>query len=829
MTHRHALFLSLLCCLLLPGLASQAAEQTFAYKLPHVLAPAQPVSLVRVELSLYDDFAPGQDVGGVVTGARFTVRDGGGDELGTFPAMDGAHTLSNGDQITLRGVGTETVFLRHHVYSLYAAPNTDPCALNGSATDSEYQYTLTGWTGISTYRMTGYSAASVDSCTCSKRRVKNGMNWTEVPPGDNLGRFPMDIALVVDRSGSMSSSVTQGMSRWMGLRSAVAQFIAQWKLEGMPRQTGAVDPKLGTDRLGLFLFGSNVVSEGFRERGLDGNEWNEFTDALDRPEYPSGQTAMGAGLEAAFSEHSQLGSENDLTVVLMTDGMQNVQPLVKQGLNGHMSIVYPGTDIDLTNKCTPILTIPVGNVGAPWTEDLERLSQQTAGTTQLTLPSQIGPSFISSLVDALKGNTPSLALQEQRTMPPGGGTHLHPVTLDSSVENAIVVLGWVGNPNLVEGALSVRLLDPNGNEAPTVANEDGFLFSALRVDLPDSGPPGVWTVEVNGGASVGVPYNVSVIAEESVLDFVVRVVGEQHPAGEPLEVEAVVSVDGEPADPGDYQVSVEVEGPVESLGTVMSEYGGGYPDDLANDRTAYEWKLDDLLEGDEDFAARTALYPRVELPLTPVGGGRFQLPYTDTSIPGRYRFRVVVTGPDELRRVETLEAHVVVLPDVSATATGGEPEGDDRFVIHFTPRDLEYRRLGPGYENTVRVFVDWQELTPSTDTGEGVGYSLWDNEQMGTYTLRLWGVNYTAHLSVWMGGAVVLDNSIAFILENPQDLRNATPADQTAKQRSEAEPLPGRKCGASGGLLGLFLALPLLGWWRIPRKPYRAPHKRSTE
>src|SRR6185295_3434875 len=215
---------------------------------------------------------------------------------------------------------------------------------------------------------------------------------------------------------------------------------------------------------------------------------------------------LGGGLKAAILAKAP---DRDLVVVMMTDGIQNVAPLVNDGTGtaaGFKVLNFGSGDEPIKNKCVPVLTLAMGTAAATQAELLDQVAQQTSGTVRLTVASSSDLAFLSSLVELTKGSTmtklalktgvlPSNAIRVGATAPPPPPVvDTLTVDMDGTVKSGIAVLSWItANPQLPAPAL--RITNPAGTVVTPVATASGPGFTAQRVDLPASGKSGTWKVE----------------------------------------------------------------------------------------------------------------------------------------------------------------------------------------------------------------------------------------------------------------------------------------------------------------------------------------------
>ncbi|WP_437621910.1 VWA domain-containing protein [Sorangium sp. So ce1151] len=697
----------------------------------------------------------------------------------------------------------------------------NPCELNkdndmtagGVAEEKNYKITLAGVTG---YYVTSFSAPAflVDTngggvleqkgfCGCVNRRVSTAAA-TLVHVGGNAadrGRHRLDAVLVLDKSGSMSDPLPVSQnpqtpsSKWALLADSLQQFIGLWEVNGMNPS-----PEMTNDRLGIVFFASDVQPPaGLTPRSMG---WDALKNAVNHPTGPGGSTALRGGLAAGLNAVTGTTHE-DKTLVLMSDGMQNVGPLISP-LSTENVLGLPLTDggspVSLRAQCTPVVTLAMGIGSDINGELLAQIAEETGVTTKITPTDDLVASgFASALVDALKGNTLSTLAREKGEILQGDSA---PVTLDidGTIDHVIAVLSWpdgrraVGNLGLPY--LTVRGEGSEWNFAPT-RKMDGDSHEILRFDIsaasgpvgsasptapgvlkghdlrpgvPASGsshrsPAGRWQFRVHRGAVLGqlpdprfmaqpaptpkaVPYQLAIYAEEKSLDFRLQFIEARHRTGEPLRLVAEVGLNNKPIAAAGAELAVRVETPNGALGTELHlrDDPGGPAVDPDQASSPYQKKLRNLLR-DSDFLAKTGTKLAASpLSLTPRGPGQFFVELSDTKLPGTYRFHFTlnIPGPSgRIRRVETIETEVAVNPDPAFSeikVTPGQAAG--RYDLVIIPRDRFGNYVGPGYEDRVKVKLD----------GGGTAGTATDANVKGDYVVRLDGIPAGAdpvvHISV---------------------------------------------------------------------------------
>lgn len=668
------------------------------------------------------------------------------------------------------------------------APDSIAAAQNG-----DYAITITDSAGnpaVTSFRLTSYSAptgTATTNCSCnSRRRTAYAALWNPAPAGAvNKGRHPMNISLVLDHSGSMSSSTNGDPNpahrRWDTLTWSVEQFVKNWAVVGGVPDVGGTN--IDQDALSVVFFDSSVIPStgagaSWIQRG-SATAWDNATHpwvpilTAVAGQGPNAATSIGGGLQVALDSF-QTQSGFDKTIILMTDGIQNTPPCVRPGVGGKMVIDPTGgcpglpngsaaSEIPVTDQCTRVITIGMGepNVGSLEEGLLDALAQQTDGQSHL-VSKETDLGFAGTLVEALKGNTVSLAARQVDTIAAGAPRSMD-VTLDSTVRSATFVLSWAeGSP----GALRLAITDPNGKpvKPAAAARDDRRIMHYIieRVDIGKTGPAGVWKANllpsIEGPA---IPYHLSVYTEEQSLEFRLGFQGDKHGTGQPLVLANDIAFDDAVLAGVAGQIRVEVETPAGALGTLLRQSegapnggGGGGPDPV----TAYRQKADQVLSDPENLK-KVGTQSGGVLAVTEPTQGHYEvaLDPTQTRLPGTYRFHVTLDLPgkngERVKRSESIETQVQVLPDPAATnltVNNKESPGDVDLVI--VPRDRFGNYVGPGYNNWFTVDI----------TGPGSARGIDDNSLTGTYTAHLSGINpLLSRISVRLGGHEFLQGTVA--------------------------------------------------------------------
>ncbi|CAN5262605.1 hypothetical protein BH18ACT14_BH18ACT14_14520 [soil metagenome] len=537
---------------------------------------------------------------------------------------------------------------------------------------------------------------------------------------------PLDLMIVVDRSGSMVLPGTSGTGRTKmdEARDAASLFVQLVRLNA-------------GDRLGMVSFSTSatdppenapgIVNPG-RKQQLVGPP--PYTGGSVGALVPGGWTSIGDGLRAAIQALGSTG--NQRAILLLTDGMQNTPPMVEDVEstlgNTQLCVVGFGNEANLDGALLSRLVRDHPVTGA-------HRGMYTRANDGLALKKFFALCFgnifeSGTLVD------PQLRLLQ-------GATTAPELPFDVCDEGQItLVVGW----DTPGATLEAALVTPAGTVVTSATGgatgDAGLTGRFLRFALPlQAEREGTWKVRVWRAA----PGELEELGSD--LRYFVSVIADGGPVFEPL-LPARRLYTGDAANPAaslryrdgtaphaDLELSVEV--PDGSLGDLVMQHGLATPDPDAEPVDAFRATLQQLAgeAGGElpiERATRT-------LELFDDGAhddgamesdGVYANPVNDLlRYEGSYTFHAVATYGDTCRgRREAMWSLHVDL--------GIDPgRSDVRLVdstIRFTPRDRYGNPLGPGRSGSFTVTAQpGSQLTgPVSDNGDG-SYEVpvaWDGE-----------------------------------------------------------------------------------------------------
>ncbi len=564
-------------------------------------------------------------------------------------------------------------------------------------------------------------------------------------------RKPVDAVLVLDKSGSMSSSTLGGapQPKIQAMRSAVKDFMDMWDAIRAGETTSYPD-KIGVVQFdstaswwkptGSFVDGLNTYSPTI-SAGVSSNV-NSII--------PGSATALGSGVHLADSVLGLTSPDRRRLILLMSDGMQNTDKII--GLDGSgKPVTYaptmPATKTVLPNwnaSAFPMYGVTVGTSAAISSQVFQDLTTATGGfnLNSETDAGLLRPFFMQILQNFIKFSTwETVRLVSEKVTE--GQSYSTKFPLASTSTRVSINVLWPSNL----GALRLSVTPP-GEAQPRVMTGEGSIH--MNLDLPTSRAytvKGDWLVNVDqepvinfevgvAGGVTPIPFDLVVMADDHGLNSDLSIEAKPYGPGDKIKLQTSVQEFGRRiktlgANAGD-KLLVHVVHPGVSIGDLLSDSSASATAPTSPDPSSpADTKLNNHLQKDPASLVRNqntiALVDDgvAEHGDAVAGDGIYSALYPAQK-PGHYNFLFGIEGlTKEVGRFSRQQLRTVLvraIPDGGTTQiqTGVQQfNGVQTYVVTMTPRTKLGDRLGPGWGNYFWFTAPGQPAVKAKDNLDG--------------------------------------------------------------------------------------------------------------
>jgi subtilisin family serine protease len=541
-------------------------------------------------------------------------------------------------------------------------------------------------------------------------------------------RDPIDIMLALDISGSMQDPAAPGGdSKLLVLQQAVELFVQLWTAVAAPE-----------DRMGIAYFKTQV--DEYKEGGvvlLDviDNAGDFITDVNAQTTNWSASTAMGGGLQQSINRLTDVNRFRN--IILFTDGMQNVNPMVMDLAGGNYKIDQDPTkttnsNVNPTNPVTQLdnnLDIKINTIGVgatdPYMDLMDGIAASTNGLSKLTQApdADLRRFFVEDLVDALREHSPQLIGYRHGLLNSSGGA-VENFMVGKNAQKVILKVSGKATADL-------KLEVFKDKKKMTYAGKliKGAHYQIFSIDMPYKykmdriKAEGMWTMQISGNA--GAKYEVAAIVDEPLLECEYNLDQKDYAVGEALGINVRLKFGNRPVT--DATVTATVLRPKCGIGTLLSttdapNTSGSSESGISADLV----KFQQLLKQQKFY---TDLQPAQQnITLHNNGNGIYTANFTNTNVPGTYTIKYNINGSGAdigfFYRTETrstlvrfgaaeLAQSAPMVELVETTAT------ENIYLLVVRPKDKHGNYMGPGYKNKVVFTVDGNLDGPVMDLLDG--------------------------------------------------------------------------------------------------------------
>lgn len=529
---------------------------------------------------------------------------------------------------------------------------------------------------------------------------------------------PLDLALVLDHSGSMNTVVSGSTTRWIALRDALSEFFLTYEslLDEHPN-----------DQVTITYFDSDLLPVSACCSGLTPvvagigttitNELSDLNNSTDPTDNPGGSTGMGNGLKDAAGKLTN--TANARTIFVFTDGRQNVPlPTVNgDGVSFSDGSAWVGGN---TAGDVKIFTVGIDDPDGDYAPTLQAMANNNRGTFNSTIDGTgLGGAFTDTFVDILSEFSPQFVAVSKITIPQGVNT-LESFPLNNRINKLLVRLKVdrkMETPQLAQLIGRIRVAkdgtDVTGRATPRfIGNFTNTVQLAFDFDLSigngngDLRSGGNWTVGLLDVSDLRLSEaEISIIAEDHHLDFSHELGNNAPLVDDPLQPEVTLAWEGEPVTDANVRAIIGVPGT--DWGELLS---GGDPVDAVGGVDAPlpgSQKFNHLYETDPAFRDALARLDNV-VQLNHAGDGIYTAPFNGNDKAGIGNIIYLVSGshPDagDYQRFAT-ESFYTSFEDVDLAASNiviqsSIPNG---LVFQITPVTSSGVLVGPAMSSVFAV------------------------------------------------------------------------------------------------------------------------------
>jgi hypothetical protein len=560
----------------------------------------------------------------------------------------------------------------------------------------------------------------------------------EFPP-----RNPVDIILVLDRSGSMNSSAAGGSVKKIELlKDAVEIFIRSWLPFSIPE-----------DRMGIVYFNSSITK--FPNTNTVLLPFQANADALInnvRNITATNCTGLGGGILTAKRGFDN-APNHQKHIIVFTNGMQNCSPMVTES-GGALRILddpnpgccdtgvpdEPGVNLaDYGLKA--IHTIGTGVSEAKWINLLVDIASETDGELRFTSEpdEDLEDFFLENLVQILRVDPVQKVKTVSGTISQNQSPKDETFSLTSTTRKATFIVTWQEDRRM--NALDFELYAPDGTEIPKglLDIKNGNFYHTIAAEFPLSvhgsqiDPSGTWKLNIISRLQVpSVSYRVHLITDDSDVRYHFELPVSSYAVGDAIPLsfwvqhgnrtvnnltneEVTVTIQRPDLGFGSFMVKHDVSS--SQLARDIDQSGDQFPN-LATKKGHILVQDNTLRRELEPVIENIALYDDGD----PAHGdmkaddGVYSTLYKNTQRPGFYNFKFTVSGTEsEIGRIHRSEYRSVVVGmksfDLSRSTISvieiPPTQGAKAYQVDVILIDKYDNYLGPGHK--INVIVDSQE------------------------------------------------------------------------------------------------------------------------
>lgn len=585
---------------------------------------------------------------------------------------------------------------------------------------------------------------------------------------------PLDVVLVLDRSGSMGTTTGAGGTRWDALDATASNFGNMYQVLDRPDDRLSIT-YFDTDLNPLSACCSTFVPHGST---LGTTIHNDII-----ANSPGGLTAMGQGMQNAQTKLSD--PDRALAIILFTDGRQNQDPEVRTDGTGYEN---PVSEIPSDIK---IATIGIDGPNGDYHTTLLNLADQNGGSYNTTddgsafnfeggdPAGDLSAGFTEAFITMLSEFSPQLIDRTSTEISDSAGFEtLQTFPLNRYVDKLLLELAVDRNfetPGLAQLLGSLQILK-NDTLVTQYANPSwvgNFTNTVLLTfdfgEPPPAGisgtplePEGEWTVRLVNTPNLRINHaNLASIADDHVLDIEKQFENATPRVNESFPISVSVKWMGAPVE--DATVEALFLRPGEDLGDLLArnpltvDASGSTDAGLPGTQ-----KFEELWQNDPAFREQLKKTENI-LPLHHTTDGAYEGVFEGLDVAGVYRIVLNVRGdlPDAGSFSRTLSESIYTTfggeVDLAESGVTADVINDQQLVMNFRPITDYGRFIGPAMGDAFRISDPDVQISEVEDHQDGSYTITFTGDIDSRVTLELLGQDiYTGRLeNVGRSGSII--------------------------------------------------------------------------